>query len=78
MSRLTQRLLEIKNQGKKSLIPFITGGDPILSITPALMHALVAGGADAIELNIAIGHSALLFLTSLITLEHSLMRVQAL
>ena len=39
-------------QGKKGLIPFITAGDPSPGQTVALMHALVAGGADIIELGV--------------------------
>jgi tryptophan synthase alpha chain len=39
-------------QGKKGLIPFITAGDPSPGLTVALMHALVAGGADIIELGV--------------------------
>ncbi len=35
---------------RKALIPFITGGDPSPLHTVALMHALVGGGADVIEL----------------------------
>lgn len=35
---------------RKALIPYITGGDPAPQHTVALMHALVEGGADVIEL----------------------------
>ena len=37
---------------RKALIPFITAGDPHPNLTVALMHALVAGGADIIELGV--------------------------
>jgi tryptophan synthase alpha chain len=37
---------------RKALIPFITAGDPSPSQTVGLMHALVAGGADVIELGV--------------------------
>jgi len=37
---------------RKVLIPFITAGDPEPSWTVDLMHALVAGGADLLELGI--------------------------
>ncbi len=37
---------------RKALIPFITAGDPHPSHTVGLMHALVAGGADVIELGV--------------------------
>lgn len=39
-------------QGKKALIPFITAGDPHPSRTVELMHGLVDGGADIIELGV--------------------------
>jgi tryptophan synthase alpha chain len=35
---------------RPALIPFITAGDPAPQTTVAVMHALVAGGADVIEL----------------------------
>jgi tryptophan synthase alpha chain len=37
---------------KKGLIPFITAGDPGPELTVPLMHALVDGGADIIELGV--------------------------
>lgn len=49
-SRLTQRMAELRERGRKALIPYITAGDPHPDHTVALMRALVAGGADAIEL----------------------------
>lgn len=50
MSRLQKQLADLKAQGRRALIPFITGGDPTPAHTVGLMHALVAGGADVIEL----------------------------
>lgn len=50
MSRIETHFSALKAAGKKALIPFITGGDPSPAHTVALMHALVAGGADVIEL----------------------------
>ena len=38
--------------GRRALIPFITAGDPSTRDTVDLMHALVAGGADLIELGV--------------------------
>ncbi len=38
--------------GKKALIPFITAGDPDPGLTVPLMHGLVEGGADIIELGV--------------------------
>ena len=37
---------------KKGLIPFITAGDPAPELTVPLMHGLVEGGADIIELGV--------------------------
>ncbi|CAM5780192.1 tryptophan synthase subunit alpha [Castellaniella caeni] len=38
--------------GRTALIPYITAGDPLAAPTPVLMHALVAAGADVIELGV--------------------------
>ncbi|MFT0534160.1 tryptophan synthase subunit alpha [Castellaniella hirudinis] len=38
--------------GRTALIPYITAGDPLAESTPALMQALVAAGADVIELGV--------------------------
>lgn len=50
MSRIAARLAALQKAGRKALIPYITGGDPAPAHTVALMHALVAAGADVIEL----------------------------
>ncbi len=52
MNRIDARLSALAREGKKALIPFITAGDPHPSQTVELMHALVRGGADVIELGI--------------------------
>lgn len=52
MNRIDTRLAAVARDGKKALIPFITAGDPHPSATVGLMHALVRGGADVIELGI--------------------------
>ena len=52
MSRLAARFAQLKQQGRVALIPYITAGDPDPQITVPLMHALVAGGADVLELGI--------------------------
>ncbi|MEW6169554.1 MAG: tryptophan synthase subunit alpha [Pseudomonadota bacterium] len=51
-SRLAARFGELRAQGRKALIPYITAGDPHPRHTVALMHALVRGGADVIELGV--------------------------
>lgn len=52
MSRIGQTFSNLKTQGRKALIPFITAGDPAPDRTVPLMHALVAGGADILELGV--------------------------
>ena len=52
MSKIQSTLAALAQQGKKGLIPFITAGDPAPALTVPLMHALVAGGADIIELGV--------------------------
>lgn len=51
-NRIGLRLQTLKAQGRKALIPFITAGDPGLESTVPVMHALVAAGADLIELGV--------------------------
>src|SRR5690606_7277811 len=41
-----------KTAGHTALIPYIAAGDPSVAATPKLMHALVAAGADVIELGV--------------------------
>lgn len=52
MSRITTRFEKLKANGRKALIPFVTAGYPFADVTPELMHAMVAGGADVIELGV--------------------------
>jgi tryptophan synthase alpha chain len=52
MSRIASTFEALRKQGKKALIPFITAGDPSPELTVSLMHALVDGGADVIELGV--------------------------
>jgi len=52
MNRITGCFNDLRRQGKKALIPFITAGDPQPSVTLPLMHALVEGGADLVELGV--------------------------
>ncbi len=41
-----------RRNNKTGLVPFITAGDPAPELTVPLMHALVAGGADILELGV--------------------------
>ncbi|MEK6747813.1 MAG: tryptophan synthase subunit alpha [Pseudomonadota bacterium] len=50
MNRLPARFSELRRSQRKALIPFITAADPTPQVTVPLMHAMVAAGADIIEL----------------------------
>ncbi len=52
MNRIDARFAQLKAAGRKALVPFITAGDPSLEATVPVMHALVAAGADVIELGV--------------------------
>lgn len=52
MNRLDQCFQNLAQQGRKALIPFITAGDPNPVFTLSCMHAMVAAGADIIELGV--------------------------
>ncbi len=52
MSKIQTTFDRLQASGRKALIPFITAGDPAPELTVPLMHALVAGGADIIELGV--------------------------
>ncbi len=47
---MTARLSAAFAKGRPALVTFITCGDPNPATTPAILDALVAGGADVIEL----------------------------
>jgi tryptophan synthase alpha chain len=52
MSRIASTFTALKTQNRKALIPYVTAGFPYADITPELMHGMVAGGADVIELGV--------------------------
>jgi tryptophan synthase alpha chain len=52
MSRIAATFTQLQAQGRKALIPFVTAGFPFADVTPELMHAMVTGGADVIELGV--------------------------
>lgn len=52
MNRIDQRFAQLRAQGRTALIPYIAAGDPGPSVTVEVMHALVQGGADVIELGV--------------------------
>ena len=52
MSRIQTTFTALRERGRKALIPFITAGDPSLEFTVPCMHAMVAAGADIIEIGV--------------------------
>ena len=51
-NRITNVLNELKRNGEKALIPFLTGGDPDIETTENLILAMEEAGADIIEIGI--------------------------
>ncbi|MFP5461095.1 MAG: tryptophan synthase subunit alpha [Gammaproteobacteria bacterium] len=52
MSRIEASFARLASAHRKALIPYVTAGHPGREITVPLMHAMVASGADAIELGV--------------------------
>lgn len=50
MSRIADTFARCREQGRAALVTFVTAGDPAPAATGAILDALVAGGADVIEL----------------------------
>ena len=50
MTRLSETFARCRAEGRAALVTFVTGGDPSPAATPAILDALVEGGADVIEL----------------------------
>src|SRR5471032_199667 len=52
MTRIGRMFADLKQQGRKGFIAYLTAGDPSPDRTPDLVGALVRGGADLIELGV--------------------------
>ena len=52
MNRIQTTFQTLAQSGRKALIPFVTAGFPFADVTPELMHGMVSGGADVIELGV--------------------------
>jgi tryptophan synthase alpha chain len=52
MTRIGRLFEDLKRDGRKGLIAYLTAGDPTPERTPALVAALERGGADLIELGV--------------------------
>lgn len=52
MSRIQTTFANLRSEGRKALVGFITAGDPNPGLTVNLMHAMVEAGVDVIELGV--------------------------
>jgi tryptophan synthase alpha chain len=52
MTRIGRLFSDYRRDGRKALVAYITAGDPSPARTPALVEAVVRGGADVIELGV--------------------------
>ncbi len=52
VNRIEATFARLRAAGRTALIPYVTAGDPSARATVPLLHALVAAGADAIELGV--------------------------
>jgi tryptophan synthase alpha chain len=52
VSRIEKTFADLRGAGRRALVPFVTAGDPAPSVTVPLMHALVAAGANVLELGV--------------------------
>ena len=52
MNRIDKTLAQLQQTNRKMLSPYITAGDPSLTATLEIMHGLVRGGADILEIGI--------------------------
>ncbi|HET7842809.1 MAG TPA: tryptophan synthase subunit alpha [Xanthomonadales bacterium] len=52
MNRIDKRFAQLRASSRAGLVPFVTAGDPDPAQTVPVMHALVAAGADLIELGV--------------------------
>ncbi len=52
MSRIESRFATLRREGRTALVPYVTAGDPRPEVTVPLMHAMVAAGADLLELGV--------------------------
>ena len=52
MTRITAKFEQVRREGRRAFIPYITAGDPDLATTEGLLLALADAGADVIELGV--------------------------
>ena len=52
MNRIDRKFAQLRKQGKKAFIAFITAGDPNLKVTEELVLAFEKAGVDIVELGV--------------------------
>src|SRR5437870_2251556 len=52
VTRIEQRFEQLRKEGRKAFVPYITAGDPDLNTTYELVLALDKAGADVVELGV--------------------------
>ncbi len=52
MNRIDTTFAGLRSAGRTALVPYIMAGDPSLDASLEIMHALVASGADVVELGV--------------------------
>ena len=52
MNRIDATFAKLRASGRTALVPYVTAGDPARELTVPLLHALVAAGADVLELGV--------------------------
>jgi tryptophan synthase alpha chain len=52
MTRIEKKFAQLRSQGRRAFIPYITAGDPSIELTRDLILALDRAGADIIELGV--------------------------
>lgn len=52
MNRITAKFEELKKQGRKALVGFLTAGDPDLKTSERFMRAALANGVDILEIGV--------------------------
>ena len=52
INRIDSCFAGLESQRRKALVPFVTAGDPSLEALVPVLHALVRGGADVLEIGV--------------------------
>ena len=52
MSRIREKFDQLKEQGRKGFVPFVTAGDPSMQASKEIVLTLARSGADIIELGV--------------------------